>query len=123
MYSALPLSTMRRIAYGRLFERRFGIGAVVVEDVHIFQPEILQARSRLARKVFQPAALAARPFPRGKARLGRDDHLVAVLFQIARKDAPEVALRRPDHGAVVVRRIEYVDTVVEGGKTMLRMFS
>ncbi len=100
----------------RLLERRLRVHAVVVEHVHIVEP---QPRERLVEARQQVLAAAAGPigaFPHLEPGLGGDHELVAVRVQVPAQDLPEVAFRRAWFGAVVVGQVEIGDAVVKGGE-------
>ena len=97
----------------RLFNRRFRVGAVVVEDIHIIQIHPPQALVKAGNQVFPAAPVAVWPRPHVVARFGGNHQLVAVGFPIAQHVNAEVALRLAVGRAVVVRQIKMRDAVVK----------
>ena len=100
----------------RFFERRVGIGAVAVEDVHVLQPHALEALVEAGDQILARPPLAIRPGPHVVARFGRDDQLVAIRTQVLRHHAPEVLLGGAGRRSVVVGEVEVCDAEVEGAQ-------
>ena len=97
----------------RLFNRRFRIGTVVVEDIHIIQIHPPEALIEAGHQVFPAAPVAVRAGPHVVTRFGGDHQLVAVGLPVAQHVYTEVALRLAVGRAVVVRQIEMRDAVVK----------
>ena len=112
-FSALD-ELMEHVA--RLFDRRFGIGAVVVKNVHIVEPEPLQTGVERSREIFAVSARAVGAAPHRETRFRRDDHFVAVARKTFAQDPAEIFFGGAAAGAVVVGDIEHGDAAVERGK-------
>jgi hypothetical protein len=97
-----------------LLERRAGIGAVVIKDVHVLQAHALQALVEARDEVLARAQVAVRAGPHVPAGLRRDHQLVAVRLEVLRQNPAEALLGRPVGRAVIVRQIEVRDAQIEG---------
>ena len=97
----------------RFFERRFRIGTMVIEDVHIGKSHAAQAGIQTCQQIFAAAPIPIRAVPHGIARLCADDQLVAVRQEIVAQQLAEVFLGTARCGTVVVCKIKVRDTVVK----------
>src|SRR5215217_7093188 len=65
-----------------LFERRFGVKAMTVEDIHVVEPHTLEGRVETGKHIFARAPFAIWAGPHIVASLGGDNELVAVGMEI-----------------------------------------
>lgn len=85
----------------------------MVEDVHIFHAETLQALVAACDQIFARTPFAVGTRPHEITRLGGDDELVAIETQSVFEDAPEVRFCGTRFGSVVVGEIEMSDAEIE----------
>ena len=97
----------------RLLDRRVRIGAVVVEDIDIVKVHAPETLVEAGDQVFAAAPVAVGAGPHVVARLGGDDHLVAVGHEVALHVDAEAALGLAVGRAVVVGQVEVGDAVIE----------
>ena len=86
---------------------------MVVEDIHIFQTQPLEAGVEAGQQVFAAAPIAVRPRPHGVSGLGADDQLIPVGRQLLAQDAAKIFLRTARLRTVIVRKIEMGDPIVK----------
>ncbi|MPM24550.1 hypothetical protein SDC9_71033 [bioreactor metagenome] len=99
-----------------LLQRRLGVHAMMVKDIHIRQPHALQALVQAREHVFSAAVVAVGPRPHQITRLSTDDQLVAVLRHLLAEDTPEIRFRGARLGAVVIGEVKVRHSLVERGK-------
>ena len=75
-----------------LFQWRIGIGAVVVEDIYIFQAHALQALVETGHQVFFRAPFAIGAFPHQVASLGGDNQFIPISTEVLMQQAAKVFL-------------------------------
>ena len=97
-----------------LLQRGLRVHAMVVEHVHIVQPQPLQALVTAGHQVLPAAPVAVGAVPHVVARLRGDHQLVPVGPEVLPEDAARVDLGAAGDGAVVVGQVELGDAVVEG---------
>ena len=108
----------RQRAHG-LFQRGVGIHAVVVVDVHIVQPQPLQALVQAGQQILAAAPVTIGAVPHGIPCLGADDELIPVGHEVLVQDAAQILLGAARLRTVVVGQVEVGDAVVEGGEAEL----
>ncbi|MNM92325.1 hypothetical protein D3C81_1046530 [compost metagenome] len=86
---------------------------MVIEDVHIVEPEPAQALVQAGKQVFGAAAVAVGAVPHHVARLAGDDQLVSVGGQTALEHAAEGGFGGAWRWPVVVGEIEVGDPQIE----------
>jgi hypothetical protein len=86
---------------------------MVVEDVHIVQPEAFQGLIKAGSEVFARTQVAVRSWPHLPAGLSRDDQFVTVWPEVLPQNAPGVDLRGAIRRTVVVRDVEVGDAKIE----------
>ena len=68
-----------------LLERRYGVEAVDLIEIHMIEPEPFQAAGDLIHDVAAREADGIRPRPHAAAHLGRDDDVLALDAEIAQR--------------------------------------
>lgn len=107
---------------GGLLKRRVGVEAMRIEDVHVVEPHARQALVEACKHMLARAASRAiGSRPHVPAGLAGDDELVAMRLEILAHQPPEIDFRAAVGRPVVVRQIEMVDAVVEGGAQHLAL--
>ena len=98
-----------------LFQRRFRVRTVAIEDIHVFEAHALEGLVEAGEHI-----LARTPFPVGAgphiiAGLGGNDEFIPVGGEIFAQQPTEGLLGRAGRGAVVIGQVEVGDAVIEGG--------
>ena len=110
--AARPHDVIQRL-HG-FFQRRVGIKAVRIEDIHIVEPHPLQRLVARGDQVFAAAPFAVGAAPHQVACLGRDDQLVPQPVKIGLEDVAERLFGAAGRWAVIVGQVEMGDALIKG---------
>ena len=94
-------------------DRRIGVRAVRVEDVHVVQAHARQRLVGRGKDVLARSQVPVGSGPHVPAGLRGNDEFVAVGLEVPAHHAAEVLLGRPVRRAVVVGQVEVDDAVVK----------
>ena len=100
-------------------QRCFRIRTVVIENVHIVQPQPLQTLIQTCQQIFPAAPFTIGAFPHVIACLGADDQFVTMSGKYGFQQLAEVPFRSTCRRAVVVCQIKMRDAAVKCGFTKL----
>ncbi|MNL26599.1 hypothetical protein D3C87_1481310 [compost metagenome] len=95
-------------------KRCIRVKTVGIENIHVIQTHALQALVAGRYQIFAAAPFAIGTGPHVVARLGRDDHFIAVASKIRLQDFAEGSFGAAGWWAVIIGQIEVGNTEVEG---------
>ena len=98
----------------RFFERRFGVGTMAVEDVHVIEPHALEGLVEAGEQIFARTPFAIRTGPHVPACLCGDDEFVAIGMKILFEQGAEIFFSRAGRRTVVVGEIKMRDAEIKG---------
>ena len=94
-------------------QRRVGIGAMMVKNIHIIQPHAFQTLIQTGDQILFRAKIPIRPIPHGVTGFGRNNQFIPIRAKIAFEDGAEVLLRRAGRRPVIIRQIKMRHTAVK----------
>ena len=98
---------------GGFFQRRFGIGPVMIKNVHVIQSHPAQRLVERRQHIFPRAPVAIRPGPHVVTGLCGNNQLIPIRREVKLQQTAKRLLRRTVGRAVIISQVEMGDAQVK----------